>query len=216
MTLKIWGRASSSNVQPVMWCIGELGLPHERIDVGGKFGGLETEEFRSLNPNGKIPVLQDGELIVWESRAILRYLAAEYGDETFWPEAPRNRAPIDQWLEWAKTTIDEALITGVFWGYWRTPKAERDMETVHRHWTDVNAAMAKADARLEERAFLCGDDLTLADIGFGYLLYRYFTLPLTRPDRPNLAAYYQRLTDRQPYREHIMIDYHELFGRLDF
>ena len=101
--LKIYGRATSYNVQKVMWLVAELGLPHQRIDVGGKFGGLDTPEFLAMNPNGKIPVIDDGGVIVWESNAIVRYLAAKYSlgqwcpaslmAMIFWPRHSHTRPP---------------------------------------------------------------------------------------------------------------------------
>lgn len=213
--LTVWGRASSSNVQPVMWCIGELGVAFDRIDAGGDFRGLDAPDFAAMNPNRWIPVMRDGELVLWESRTILRYLASTYGDGGFWPEDPLARAPVDQWLEWAKTTVDRPFITGVFWGFWRTPAADRDEAALAKDWATVNAAMAIADNQLAGRRYLCGDDLTLADIGFGCFLYRYLTLPLERPDLPDLAAYYETLSARPAYRRHVMIDYAELWEKLD-
>lgn len=216
MTLTVWGRASSSNVQPVMWALGELGIVHERIDVGGRFGGLDSDDFAELNPNREIPVLRDGTLVLWESRAILRYLGLAYGVGSLWPEDPAERAIADQWLEWAKTTVDDPFIVGVFWGFWRTPEADRNMDAVMAKWEEVNACMAIADRRLEARRHLCGESLTLADIGFACFLYRYFTLPLERPVLSALKRYYEALSERPAYRTHIMVDYSELSGRLDF
>ncbi|MBY8976579.1 glutathione S-transferase [Rhodobacteraceae bacterium NNCM2] len=215
MTLTIYGRASSSNVQPVMWCVDELGLVHKRVDAGSDFGVLDTPEFAAMNPNRLIPVLRDRGLVVWESRTILRYLAAEYGSGPFWPASARRRARVDQWLEWAKTTVDEKIISGVFWGFWRTPEAARDDAQIARDWADVNAAMALADRQLDGQAFLCGDAFTLADVGFGTFLYRYFTLPLERPALGNLARYYEALCARPAYQRHVMIDYAELWEKLD-
>lgn len=213
--LQIYGRALSSNVQPVMWCVGELGLDHERIDAGSDFGVLDTPEFAAMNPNRLIPAIIDDDLIMWESRAIMRYLAAEYGGDDLWPATPRDRAIVDQWLEWAKTTVDQKIIAGVFWGFWRTPEPERDTEQITSDWVDVNAAMTIAEGQLEGRVFLCGDTLTLADVGFGTFLYRYFTLPLDRPALPNLVRYYETLCARPAYQRHVMIDYAELWEKLD-
>ncbi|MEM8840263.1 MAG: glutathione S-transferase family protein [Pseudomonadota bacterium] len=215
MTLTVYGRASSSNVQPVMWCVGELGLVHKRLDIGSDFGGLDTDAFGEMNPNRLIPVLRDRELVVWDSRAILRYLAAEYGSGAFWPAAPRQRARIDQWLEWAKTSLDKKIIEGVFWGYWRTPEPQRDNTKIAQDWAAVNAAMAIAEAQLAGKRYLCGDAFTLADVGFGTFLYRYFTLPLKRPELPNLTRYYTTLCARPAYQRHVMIDYADLKGKLD-
>ena len=96
--LTVWGRKTSSNVQALMWCIGELGLPFRRFDIGHKYGGNDTAEFLAMNPNGTVPVLkdEDGEPL-WESGAILRYLAARYGDDAFWPRDIIRRAQVDKW-----------------------------------------------------------------------------------------------------------------------
>ena len=95
--ITVWGRATSGNVQMVMWAIAELGLDHKRLDVGGKFGGNDTPEYRAMNPNGLVPVIQDGDgPFLWESAAIVRYLGATYGDEQFWPSSPATRATVDK------------------------------------------------------------------------------------------------------------------------
>src|SRR3712207_3006566 len=92
--LRVWGRTNSINVQKVMWTVTELGLEHERIDAGGAFGGLDTAAYWALNPNRRIPTVEDdgGGVVVWESNAIVRYLAARYGAGSLWPEDPAARA----------------------------------------------------------------------------------------------------------------------------
>jgi glutathione S-transferase len=94
--LTVWGRRSSFNLQKVMWLVGELGVEHRHIQVGGRFGGLETPEFRGMNPVGRVPVIDDDGTIVWESHAILRYLAACYGGAQFWPADPGSRSQADR------------------------------------------------------------------------------------------------------------------------
>jgi glutathione S-transferase len=123
--ITIWGRNTSSNVQVAMWAIAELGLEHERIDWGGKFGGNDDPEYRAMNPNGLVPTVRDGDLVLWESPAILRYLGARYGGEGFWPADPAERARLDMWAEWAKTSICPPLIYQVFWQLVRTPEDQR-------------------------------------------------------------------------------------------
>ena len=123
--LRVWGRNNSINVQKVMWTVGELGLPHERIDVGGAFGGLDTAEYGALNPNRRIPTVEDEDVVVWESNACVRYLAARYGAGRLWPEDVRRRAAADMWMDWQVSTLMPDM-TVVFWGLIRTPEAERD------------------------------------------------------------------------------------------
>ena len=210
MSAKIWGRATSSNVQIAMWAAAEVGLEVERIDVGGAFGGTDTHEFLEMNPNGLIPVLEDGDTVLFESAAILRYLGAEYGSESFWPKDARSRGPLDSWAEWTKTSLCPVLIYQVFWTLVRTPKAERNPEALAKSVSELGKLMTLASERLGNGEYLSGDTLSFADVMFGHTLYRYFTLDFTRPDLPNLAAYYQRLQKRSGFREHVMVDYSAL------
>lgn len=108
--LKVWGRRSSFNVQKVMWLIGELGLEHQHIDAGGRSGGLDTSAFLAMNPHGRVPVIQDGDATVWESHAILRYLAARHGAGHFWSGDPAVRAVVDGWMDWSQTSLQQHCI----------------------------------------------------------------------------------------------------------
>lgn len=214
--LKIWGRRSSANVQKVAWLVGELGLPHEHIPTGGDFGGLDTPAFRAMNPHGKVPVIEDGGVVVWESHAILRYLAATHGADRFWSADPAARAPIDGWMDWAQTALQPAFLSGVFWGGYRTPEAQRDAAAVARALDQTARCLALVERRLDDRPFVAGDALSLADIAIGTHLYRYFELEMVRPPLSRLEAWYDRLRARPAYREHVMIPFGELKGRLAF
>src|SRR5215471_9629685 len=103
--LKVWGRRSSFNVQKVLWLVGELGLAHEHTPAGGDFGRLDEPSFRALNPHGRVPVIEDGDLAVWESHAILRYLAARYDPRGLWSADPAERARVDSWMDWSQSTL---------------------------------------------------------------------------------------------------------------
>jgi glutathione S-transferase len=214
--LMIWGRANSANVQKVMWLVGEMGLAYERIDAGGPFGGLDAPSFRAMNPHGRVPVIRDGETVVWESHAILRYLAAKHAPGRFWPLDPAARAAIDQWIDWSQASLQPDFLGGVFWGFYRTPAPLRDKRAVARSVAACATHFQLLDRWLQERAFLCGDDLTLADIPAGALLFRYFTLDIERPRVPNVEAWYARLQDRPAYCRHVMVPFDDLFGRLAF
>lgn len=209
--LTVWGRRSSSNVQAVMWCIAELGLTCERHDVGHRYGGNDTAEFLAMNPNGTVPVLRDGDgAPLFESGAIVRYLAGRYGADPFWPSDPMRRAEVDQWAEWAKINVALNYTAPIFWRVVRTAPRDRDEAAVARAIATLARYLDVAEAQLARRAYLAGDDLTLADIQFGHTLFRYYDVPLARPDHPAVRGYYDRLTERPSYREHVMVSYEEL------
>ena len=207
--LKVWGRASSINVQKVMWAVGELGLPHQRIDAGGSFGGLDTPEFAAMNPNRRIPTIDDGGLVVWESNAIVRYLATRYGAGTLYPEDWPRRAAAEQWLDWMQATLYRDWID-LFWGLVRTPPSKRDAAAIQAAAKRTGELYGILDAHLAGRPYVAGVELTMGDIPVGATLYRYFTMEIARPRLPNVEAYYARLRDRPAYREHVMISYDNL------
>lgn len=205
--ITVWGRATSSNVQIVMWALAEIGLEVERIDAGHSFGKVDTPEYRAMNPNGLVPVLIDGEgEPLWESAAIVRYLGARYGSEAFWPVDPAERAQLDKWAEWIKTSFGPPFLTGVFWSLLK-PAHKRDMAAFETAVGKVKTLAAMLDARLATGPYLRGDTLCFADIIVGTLLYRYFTLDFDRADAPHLRAYYDRLCARPAYAKHVMVPY---------
>ncbi|SKA18393.1 glutathione S-transferase family protein [Consotaella salsifontis] len=209
--LTVWGRKTSSNVQAVMWCIGELGLDYRRIDVGHRYGGNDTPEFLAMNPNGLVPVVRDGDgEPLWESGAILRYLAARYGGDAFWPRDVVRRAAVDMWAEWAKVTVAQAFTVPIFWRVVRTAPKDRDENALAAAVRAFDRLLAIAEVRLAAQPFLAGETLTLADIQFGHVLYRYFEIPVARPALPALRRYYDGLTLRPAYREHVMVSFDEL------
>lgn len=208
--LTIHGRATSSNVQAVMWLIGEMGLEHKRLDVGGAFGGTQTPEYLAMNPMGQVPVVQDGALSMFESQAILRYLAAQYQAHALWPEDPAARAPIDQWMEWSKVSIAPAVIYKVFWQMVRVSAAERDHARVAEGVTALKTLMAIADAQIARHGWLAGPQMSLADVSFGTQLFRYYEVDFERAELPALRAYYDRLCARPAYAEHVMVSFEPL------
>ncbi|MBI3507491.1 MAG: glutathione S-transferase N-terminal domain-containing protein [Proteobacteria bacterium] len=209
--LTIWGRASSSNVQALMWCIGELGLPHMRYDAGLRYGVVDTPAFLAINPNGTVPVLvDDDDPPLWETGAILRHLAGRYAAAPFWPAEGAARAHVDMWTEWSKINIALGFTAPVFWRVVRTSPSRRDPAAIAAAVEALAKKLAIAEARLAQDAFLAGPDFTLADIQFGHVLYRYFDIDFGRPEFPALRRYYDRLTRRPAFREHVMVSYDEL------
>lgn len=146
--LTVWGRRSSSNVQVAMWCIGELGLLCRRIDAGFVYGVTDTPEFLAMNPNGRVPVLRDGgDEPMFESGAILRYLAARYGDGgAFWPADPARRAQVDKWAEWAKVSVGASFTAPIFWAVVRTAPRDRDEAALARALRVLDGYLDLADA----------------------------------------------------------------------
>ncbi|MGE4609891.1 MAG: glutathione S-transferase [Paracoccaceae bacterium] len=209
--IKVWGRKTSSNVQALMWRIGDLGLEHIRYDIGHRYGGTDTPEFIAMNPNKTIPVLQDGEnAALWETGAVLRYLANQYGDDLFWPKDFLVRTNVDKWAEWAKLNVASGFTVPVFWNVVRTAPKDRDHETIQGVVRRLEQKLQIADQRLQTNSYLAGSDFTLADIQFGHILFRYYDVEIERAELSALRAYYDRLTRRPAFVEHVMISYKEL------
>lgn len=204
--LTVWGRRNSLNVQKVMWTIGELGLSCERRDIGGTFGGNETNGYKQLNPNQLIPTLEDGETVMWESNAVVRYLAARYDSGGLWPDDPIQRAGADQWMDWMQTSLIPAL-TPIFVGMTWTAQKDRDMSTINNATERTAELFERLDHHLADRAFVAGDELTMGDIPLGVACFRYFSLDITRPKLDHVNIWYERLATRPAYQKHVMIPF---------
>ena len=212
--LTIYGRDYSSNVQLVMWAVGELGLAHERLDVGHKFGGTDTPEFRAMNPMRLVPVLKDGELVMFESaRDPALSCGARYGEPAFWPADPAVRGPLDTWAEWGKNTFPPAA-NRVFITHVATPPSKRDAAQMPPRRSAAVIPLARIlDARIGAGPWLAGDTFTFADLGVGHILYRYYTVDWARPETPALDAYWARLQQRPAYAAHAMKSFEPLRGQ---
>jgi len=211
--LKVLGRATSSNVQKVMWTIGELGLEHERVDLGGPFGGLDKPDYRKLNPNGVVPTLIDGDLVLWESNAMVRYLAAKHGAGGLWPSDPAERAASDMWMDWQQSALLGDWVV-VFFGVVRTPPQYRDQARIDASVAKLGQLYGMLDRHLEGRRFVGGDRLTIGDIPVGMSAYRYFEMEIERPKLPNVEAWYARLQERPAYRHHAMVSFESMRNTL--
>ncbi|MEO8531581.1 MAG: glutathione S-transferase family protein [Deltaproteobacteria bacterium] len=210
--ITIYGRATSANVQLVMWTIAELGLEHHRYDFGGAFGKTDTPEFAVMNPNRLVPVMQDGDLTMFESAAIMRYLCARYASDSFWPKDAEQRGRLDQWAEWGKISFATGL-TPLFMNLVRTAPSKRNSAAIAKAEADAARLAEVLENHIGKRPWMAGETFTFADIGVGYYLYRYFTMPFSRSATPNLDAYYERLTSRPAYRSNVMISYDSLYVR---
>jgi glutathione S-transferase len=195
--ITIWGRRNSVNVQKVLWCLHELDLAYERLDAGMAFGRNREPEYLSMNPNGRVPTLVDGDFVLWESNSIMRYLVRAYSPQTsLYPQAPKLSAGVDRWLDWTLSTL-QPVDRPVFWALVRTPPEQRDMAAIQKD-ADAEAVQWQiVDGQLATRHFIEGDDFTLADIALGAYARHWFGVAgIVKPKFANLERWYARLESR--------------------
>src|SRR5262245_128989 len=197
--LKLWGRINSINVQKVLWALEELRVPYERTDAGLQYGVVNEPFYRKMNPNGRVPTIEDDGLVLWESNAIVRYLAGRYGAGGLCPQDAKVRADADRWMDWQQTTIAPPMVT-LFWGYVRTPPEKRDPAALEAARKQAAGIWPALERTLEKRPYVAGEQLTMGDIPVGCMVHRWFALPIERPNLPALAAWYERLKQRPGYR----------------
>ena len=200
--LKIWGRNTSSNVQKVMWAIGELGIAHERIDVGGSFGRTKDAHYLAMNPNSLVPTLEEDGFILWESNSIVRYLAGKHGVGTLQPADPQTAARASQWMDWQLSVAGPA-IRDAFWGLIRTPEGERDHAAIAKSQAATTEAMRLLDEALGKRRYVAGDAFSMGDIPVGIMTYRFRQLVPDRPLLPDLERWYAALASRKAFQNHV-------------
>lgn len=198
--LVIWGRDNSVNVQKALWCAEELGLPYRRIDAGGAFGVVDSPAYRALNPNGLVPTIDDDGFVLWESGAIVRYLAAKHSAGTLWPTDLQVRAEADRWMDWTNTTFWPA-IRPVFWNLIRTPVEQRDPKAMEESRLATIEVLKRLEAHLTGRRYIAGDTFTMGDIPLGCGIWRWFALPIERPALPNVQRWFDTLSERPAYRK---------------
>jgi glutathione S-transferase len=201
--LTIWGRATSSNVQKVLWTCDELGVPFERLDAGREFGQVDQDWYAQLNPNRLVPTVRDGDLILWESNTIMRYLANRYGGEALYPIEPGPRALVERWMDWQLSVMAPAM-TPVFWAIVRPGPTGPDADQLQALIDKLALTWRMLDRELASRPYLGGDRLTLADICLGNSVRRWYAFTFERPELPNLEAWYKRLGARPGFQSHLM------------
>ena len=202
--LKIWGRNNSMNVQKAMWAVGEIGVDYERLDAGLQFGIVDEPWFGDLNPSRTVPVLDDDGFYVWESNVIIRYLAAKYAMGRLIPADLERRAELEMWMDWQQTVVMPGL-GPAFVGLVRTPEVDRNHVEINAGADVVRAALELLDKRLAGRAYILGDSFTAADIPLGCVAYRWLAMPVVHGDIANVRAWYDRLTSRPAFAEHVML-----------
>ncbi len=190
--LQVYGRSDSSNSAKVYWLLDEIGVDCVRIDCGGKFGGNSDPAYLAMNPHGKVPTVVDGDLVVWESNAVLRYLASQYGPSDFWPQSAGGRAAIDKWMDWSATALVPPL--------GRLRKAiKAGGDEAKASVPAVFSAFSLLDKHLAGNDYIAGDSFSLADIAAGPAIHRWFLLMIEKPMFPNLNAYHKRLRARKAF-----------------
>jgi glutathione S-transferase len=213
--ITLFGRRNSINVQKALWALDELELAYDHVDAGGDAGGLDSPAFLAMNPHGRVPVLKDGETAIWESHTIVRYLAAAHGAGALCPADPLARAECEAWMDWSLAML-QPVVMGPFWGFYRTPAAQRDAARNRQLAADSARAVQALDLWLSERPFVAADAFSMADIPAGTLMFRYFEMGIETPKVPFVQAWRDRLAERAPYRKHVMRAFDELFGRLAY
>jgi glutathione S-transferase len=203
--LKIWGRNTSSNVQKVIWGLGEMNLPFDRIDVGGAFGKTKDAAYLSMNPNSLVPTLEEEDgFTLWESNSILRYLAAKHANRTLEPADLKARARAHMWMDWQLSVMAPA-ITPVFWGLIRTPPEQRDAKAIATGKEKTVAAAKIMDAQLGKTAYLASDAFSYGDIPNGIMIYRYMQLIPERPATPHLDRWYAAISSRAAFKAQVAV-----------
>jgi glutathione S-transferase len=187
--LKIWGRISSINVRKVVLTAQLLQLPFERVDAGASFGITKTPDYLARNPNALVPTIEDGDLVLWESNVVVRYLCSKHADGTLYPRSLPERFDAERWMDWQQTTLNgagrEAFIQVI-----RTPQERRNMQAVAASVAATEPLLALLDAQLAQRPFIAGDRLTMADIPLACEMHRWWGLPLEHPPHPHLQRWY--------------------------
>jgi len=202
--VRVLGRANSINVQKVMWLAAEIGLDVERIDVGGAFGGNDTPEYLVKNPSGRIPTIEDGDFVLWESNSIVRYLAEAYGSSPWWPARIEDRYHANQWMDYYIASVHQHM-TVIFWTLIRTPPEKRDMAALDKAIADGGKAWAIVDTHLADNAFITGTAPSMGDVPLGCAAYRWHNLDIERPNLPHLKRWYEQLASRLAFQEHVML-----------
>jgi len=202
--LQIKGRDTSSNVMKVLWACAEMNIPFEREDIGGKYGGNDTADYRALNPNGLVPtIIEDDGYVLWESNACVRYLAAKHDFGGLYPEDLKTRFSAERWMDWQVTTVSPSMIP-VFRGMIRTPPEQRDPDAIEAGRKKLSANMAILNDWLADNAWMAGDAFSMGDIPVGIAAWRWFNMPIEREDYPYLKRWCDALCKRPAYQAHIM------------
>lgn len=200
--ITVWGRRNSVNVQKVLWALEELDVPYRRENVGGSFGGNRDPDFLAMNPMGLVPVIRDGDVTMFESNAIVRYLAARFRPGVLRPDDHRSLAMAEQWMEWQQQNFSPPVVT-LFMNLVRSPPGKANPAAVSAAEKNAAEAARVADAWLARHDWFAGTAFSFGDIVMGALYWRYCGIACARPETPHLAAWLEALEQREAFRNAI-------------
>jgi glutathione S-transferase len=192
----LWGRLNSINVQKVLWLCEDLGLNFDRVDAGLQFGVNQTLDYLAMNPNGLVPTLKENDFVLWESHSILRYLAKTHDPSgTLYPQALKDCALVDQWLDWSTTTAWPPMRI-LFWGWIRTSENERNQSDLEKNRLIMQKMLTILDDQLRQHAWVAGEHFTVADIPLALIVHRWFLLPIEREDLAHVERWFSQMSTR--------------------
>jgi len=190
--MKLLGRATSGNVQKVIFLLEELGASYEREDYGKQFGNTTTADYLSMNPNGKVPTFVDGDLVIWESHSILRYVAQKTVSDLY-PADLGARSQVDRWMDWLLASLNGAYVS-----IFKATKGGEDVPATSV--SEMGAALKILEGHLAANDYLAGDSFSLADIALGPIVHRCLGFPVDRPATPNVEAWHARISNRPAFK----------------
>ena len=201
--ITVWGRRNSVNVQKVLWALEELDVPYHRENVGGSFGGNRDTDFLAMNPMGLVPVIRDGDVTMFESNAIVRYLAARFRSGVLRPADHRGLAMAEQWMEWQARAF-APHVGAIFTNTVRSPPEQRNDAVVKAAERQAAEALRIADGWLSRHDWFAGSAFSFGDIVMGALLWRYMGLDCAKPDMPHVRDWLEALEKRDAFRNTVM------------
>lgn len=201
--ITVWGRRNSANVQKVLWALEELDVPYTRENVGGSFGGNRDADFLAMNPMGLVPVIRDGDVTMFESNAIVRYLSARFRAGALRPSGHRELAMAEQWMEWQQQAFAPQVVA-LFINTVRTPPENRNPGLIAEAEKRAAEVLAIADSWLARHEWFAGSAFSFGDIVMGAMFWRYMGLECQKPDMPHLRAWLDALERREPFRNTVM------------
>jgi glutathione S-transferase len=196
--LRVLGRATSGNVQKVIFLLEELGLSYRREDYGRQFNNTADAGYLSLNPNGKVPTLIDGDAVIWESNTILRYVAAKNNETRLYPTDFAARSQVERWMDWQLGALNPSYL-GVFKEA-KKPAGER-AASWDADSKDLAAQLSILEKGTTGRPFLAGDSLTLADICLAPIVHRCLEFPIELPALPGIRAWREKVAGRPAFKK---------------